>query len=257
MHRFGRPREFRRMNDSRTRQNSTTDAAASRLRALIASGDDGDFLGDEGQVQKLLGVSRTTLRQVARLLEREGLLAVKRGGNGGYFARRPSLGSVETALIAHLETLDVGIEELLALASITWTESVEQAARLRSAKSRALAEELAKLVENIAPAVSNRELIEVEQGIRSQIFELIESPYMRLIFQVNVQFAQRKFEGPGRIPELALDHAEFVSAWRNSKLLELKAIAQGDVELGTLAAKRTREVWTRMMQGTGQVKLHE
>lgn len=245
------------MNNGKTRQNSTTDAAASRLRALITAGNDGDFLGDEGEVQTRLGVSRTTLRQVARLLEREGLLAVRRGGNGGYFARRPSLGSVETALIAHLETLDVGIAELLALASITWTESVEQAARLRSAKSRALAEQLTKLVKTVAPAASNRELIEVEQGIRSQIFELIESPYMRLIFQVNVQFAQRKFEGPGRIPELAPDHAEFVAAWRQSKLLELTAIAQGDVELGTLAAKRTREVWTRMMQDFGQAKIDE
>jgi DNA-binding FadR family transcriptional regulator len=240
------------MNGGRTRQSSTTDAAASRLRTLIASGNDGDFLGDEGEVQKLLGISRSTLRQVARLLEREGLLAVRRGGNGGYFARRPSLGSVETALIAHLETLDVGIGELLALASITWTESVEQAARLRSAKSKALAEELAKLVESIAPSASNHELIEVEQGIRSKIFELIESPYMRLIFQVNVQFAQRKFEGPGRIPEAGQEHVEFVASWRDSKLLELKAIAQGDVELGTLAAKRTRQVWTRMMQGAGQ-----
>jgi DNA-binding FadR family transcriptional regulator len=244
------------MLDIGNRQNSTTDVAASQLRSLIASRADGDFLGDEGDVQKILSVSRTTLRQVARLLEREGLLAVRRGGNGGYFARRPSLGSVETALIAHLETLDVGIGELLAIASITWTESVEQAARLRSEKSRALAEKLSKLVETIAPTVSNRELIEIEQGIRSQIFELIESPYMRLIFQVNVQFAQRKFEGPGMIPDLARDHEEFVAAWRNSKLLELKAITQGDVELGTLAAKRTRTVWTRMMQGAGDSGEH-
>ena len=207
------------------KQNSTTEVAASRLRALIASREEGDFLGDEGDVQKLLSVSRTTLRQVARLLEREGLLAVRRGGNGGYFARRPSLGSVEAALIAHLETLEVGIGELLALASITWTESVEQAARLRSEKSRALAEKLIKLVRSIGPTISNHELIEVEQGIRSQVFDLIESPYMRLIFQVNVQFAQRKFEGPGKIPSLARDHEEFVAAWRHSKLLELDAIA--------------------------------
>jgi GntR family transcriptional regulator, transcriptional repressor for pyruvate dehydrogenase complex len=235
------------------KQNSITDTAATRLRAVIAAREDGDFLGDEGDVQKILSVSRTTLRQVARLLEREGLLAVRRGGNGGYFARRPSLGSVETALIAHLETLDVGVGELLAIASITWTESVEQAARLRSEKSRALAGELAALVRSIGPAASNQELIEVEQGIRSQIFELIESPYLRLIFQVNVQFAQRKFEGPGKIPPRAQDHEDFVAAWRDSKLLELTAIAQGDVELGTLAAKRTRSVWTRMMQGAGNL----
>jgi DNA-binding FadR family transcriptional regulator len=230
-------------------RNSATNAAASRLRAMIASREDGDFLGDEEAVQKLLSVSRTTLRQVARLLEREGLLTVKRGGNGGYFASRPSFGSLEAALTAHLETIDVRLQELLAVASITWTESVEQAARLRSDGSRALAEKLSEFVRSVSPAVSNRELIEIEQRIRSEVFELLDSPYMRLIFQVNVQFAKRQFEGPDQIPDVARDHEQFVAAWRNAKLLELQAIAQGDVELGTLAAKRTRKIWSRMTRG--------
>lgn len=221
---------------------------ASRLRAIIASHEEGFFLGGEKELQQLLGVSRTTLRQVARLLEREGLLSVRRGGNGGYFACRPSFGSMEAALTAHLETLDVRIEELLAIASITWIESIEQAARLRSDASRALAETIAEKVRAVASKTSHRALIEIEQSIRSQVFELIECPYMRLIFQVNVRFARRKFEGPGQIPDVALDQAEFVEAWRDAKLLELEAIARGDVELGTLAAKRTRKVWSRMIR---------
>src|SRR5579864_1149374 len=94
---------------------SAMSAAASQLRALVADKEDGAFLGGEGELQQALGVSRTTLRQVARLLEREGLLTVKRGTNGGYFACRPSFASIESALTAYLEILDVHIGELLAM----------------------------------------------------------------------------------------------------------------------------------------------
>lgn len=159
---------------------------------------------------------------------------------------------MEAALTAHLDTLDVRLEELLAIASITWTESVERAARLRSDASRAFAEAVAETVRAVASNISNRALIEIEQGIRSQVFDLIECPYMRLIFEVNLRFAQRKFEGPGQIPDVAEDQAEFVERWRGAKLLELEAIALGDPELGALAAKRTREVWSRMVRATAQ-----
>lgn len=232
------------------KENSLMNTVASRLRAIIASREDGYLLGGEKELEQLLGASRATLRQVARLLEREGLLRVRPGGKGGYYACRPSFGSMESALTAHLETLDVKIEELLAIASITWTESVEQAARLNSDASRALADVIAQKVRAVASDISNRALIEIEQGIRSQIFELIERPYMQLIFEVNVQFARRKFEGPGQISDITDNQAQFVQAWRSAKLLELEAIAHSDAELGALAAKRTREVWGHMMRAT-------
>lgn len=232
------------------KKRSVTNMAASRLRGIIASRDEGYFLGGEKELQQLVGASRATLRQVARLLEREGLLRVRPGGKGGYFACKPSFGSMEVALTAHLETLDVRIEELLAIASITWTESVEQAARLNTDASRALAEEIAEMVRAVASDISNRALIEIEQRIRSQVFELIDCPYMRLIFEVNVRFARHRFEGPGQIQDESENQAKFVEAWRSAKLLELEAISRGDAELGALAAKRTREVWSSMMRAT-------
>jgi GntR family transcriptional regulator, transcriptional repressor for pyruvate dehydrogenase complex len=226
---------------------SAMTAAASRLRAIVAKKEEGAFLGGEVELQQALGVSRTTLRQVARLLEREGALTVKRGPNGGYFASRPSYTSIEAALTAYLEILDVRIGELLAIASITWSETVRQAAGLNSDTSRALAGKLAKKVRAVDPDISYRDLIKLEQGIRSALFELIDSPYMKLIFQVNIEFARRQFEGPGQMLDQPGGDAAFVAAWRSAKLLELEAIALGDRELGTLAAERTRRVWGSMM----------
>lgn len=137
------------------KQNSAMNTVASRLRAIIASHEEGFFVGGEKELQQLLSVSRATLRQAARHSEREGLLSVHRGGNRGYLACRPSFGSMEAALTAHLETLNVRIEELLA---ITWTESVEQAARLRSDTSVAFARAIAEKVKTVAPDISNRAL---------------------------------------------------------------------------------------------------
>ena len=77
------------------RLKSTIDAAASRLRALARAANADALLGSEEALVAQLGVSRATLRQVARLLEREGLLKVRRGINGGYFAARPDLRTVE------------------------------------------------------------------------------------------------------------------------------------------------------------------
>ncbi len=234
---------------------SAMSGAASQLRAIVADMENGAFLGGEGELQQTLGVSRTTLRQVARLLEREGLLTVKRGNNGGYYACRPSFASIEAGLTAYLEILDVGIGELLAMASITWSESIRQAAGLRNDDARAFSRKLGKTVRSVDPNIPYRELIKIEQGIRSALFELIDSPYLELIFQVNIQFAARQFEGPGQIPAEPEDHAIFVAAWRGAKLLELEAIALGDKDLGNLAAERTRRVWGSMMMPAAPSKL--
>lgn len=229
------------------RHASTMKTAASRLRAIIAGTEEGAFLGGEIELQQALEISRTTLRQVARLLEREGALTVKRGANGGYFASRPSYASIEAALIAYLEILNVGIGELLAIASITWAETVRQAAGLNNDASKALAKRLSRTVRAVDQKITFRDLIKVEQGIRSDLFELLDSPYMKLIFEVNIEFARRQFEGPGQLLDQPGGDEEFVAAWRSAKLLELEAIALGDRELGVLAAERTRRVWGSMM----------
>ena len=93
-------------------------------------------------------------------------------------------------------------------------------------------------------AKSWSKVAEVEQASHEAIFDLVQSRYIQLIFHINQAFSV------GRFP-LAADrdgtpqHREFVRAWREAKLLELAAIAQGDVELGTMAARHIRNIWHR------------
>ncbi len=223
-------------------------AAATQLRAAILEKQDGEFLGDEREVTLHLGVSRTTLRQIARLLEREGLLAVKRGASGGYYARRPSAGSVEAAVLDYLEILEIRTDELSTMASIIWIEAIRQASTLKSKMAGTVASRLLKIVRKTDSDISYGDLITIEQTIRSEVFALIDSPYVKFIFQISNLFGQKRLSSDTSHKTSAHFEPEFIVAWRDIKQLELGAIRQSDPELGVLAARRSRDLWRTVSQ---------
>jgi GntR family transcriptional repressor for pyruvate dehydrogenase complex len=124
------------MRGSTPKVNSTIDAAASQLRSIVLSADEGALLGSEETLISRLGVSRATVRQVARLLEREGLLRVRRGINGGYFAARPDLQTIETTVSAYLEMLHTEPEDVTSIASALWVEVLRRAVAGRARKPK-------------------------------------------------------------------------------------------------------------------------
>lgn len=223
------------------------DAAAKRLRAEVLARDEGAFIGSEESLETLLGVSRPTMRQAARMLEREGLLRVKRGNNGGYFGTRPDNDFIEATVSTYLEVLHAESEDLTMIASVLWTEVVRKAAALRSDASRDLVARFRNKVKNLPDTATFTELQEIELEIRAEIFELIKSPYIELIFSINANFARRHFSDPPSVRDGTPEQVEFVVAWRKAKLIELDAIADGDQELAQLAARRTRSLLHRRL----------
>ena len=222
------------------RARSTIDATSARLRELALASPEGSFLGSEEVLVETLGVSRATVRQAARLLEREGLVRVRRGLNGGYFAGRPDLNTVELAVSGYLDTLDMDVEDVTVVASVLWVEAVRKAASLRTDAARAMAEKLRKRVAALRPEASFRQLSAIEHESRDEIFALTKARYIELIFQINIAFAQKHFS---LVSDETEGHAKFVDAWRKGKLMELDAIIDGDPELGMLAARHTRNLW--------------
>ena len=91
---------------------------AAVLRGIVLDAAPGTLLGSEDALVARLSVSRSTVRQIARLLEREGLLLVRRGINGGYYGARPTIGTIETTVSAYLETLDMDSQDLTTVASV-------------------------------------------------------------------------------------------------------------------------------------------
>src|ERR1700751_3841285 len=146
---------------------STIEAAAAQFRALSLDAEEGALLGSEDTLVQALGASRATVRQAARLLEREGLLKVRRGINGGYFAARPNVNTIESAVSAYLDTLDMNAEDVTAVASVLWVEVLRKAASLRNDAARALAAEYRERVAAIRPDAPFRKIIELETASRA------------------------------------------------------------------------------------------
>jgi GntR family transcriptional regulator, transcriptional repressor for pyruvate dehydrogenase complex len=217
------------------------EAVRTRLRELALAADEGALVGSEDALVQELGVSRSTVRQAARLLEGEGLLRVKRGINGGYYGSRPDENTIKATVSDYLGTLDAEHGDVSAVAAVLWVEVLRRAASLNSPASRKFAEMQRGAVLEIDKDAPLRRIVELEETIREGIFELIDSPYIRLIFHINATFSRRRY---GSAPP-DLVNPELVQAWQEAKLMELGAIAEGDVQLAIMAARYAPQVWER------------
>jgi len=215
--------------------------AGERLRALSLAAEEGKLLGSEETLIGELGVSRSTVRQVARVLEREGLLKVRRGPSGGYFAARPDAETIQSAVSAYLETLEMDREDVTAIASALWVEVVRKAAANSSDEARAILEGFRKRIASLKPNASFTQIRKLDLESRKAIFDITNSRYIELIFDINMAFASRTFPLPEE--DESAEHVHFVGTWRDAKVMELTAIADHDVELAAIAARYVRKVW--------------
>lgn len=204
----------------------------------------GELIGSEDDVIAQLGVSRVTVRQAARLLERDGLLSVKRGKKGGYFSARPGLDMMEAVVCAYLETLGIGAAHTGGVATALWVESVRQATLVDQSFAIAAAAKLQALVEAIGPDASMQQIAEAEHAFRGQVFDLIDGNYLRTIFQINAAFSRRHLPNDA-LPISDDQHREFVRKWRSAKQLQCEAIASRDTLQAVLAALQDRNAWTQ------------
>jgi GntR family transcriptional regulator, transcriptional repressor for pyruvate dehydrogenase complex len=217
------------------------EAVRTRLRELALAADEGALVGSEDALVQELGVSRSTVRQAARLVEGEGLLRVKRGINGGYYGSRPDENTIKATVSDYLGTLDAKHGDVSAVAAVLWVEVLRRAASLNSPAARQFAEMQRRAVLEIDKDAPLRRIVELEESIREGIFELIDSPYIQLIFHINATFS-RAHHGSAR-PDLV--NPELVQAWQEAKLMELGAIAEADVQLAIMAARYAPQVWER------------
>jgi DNA-binding FadR family transcriptional regulator len=211
------------------------------LRAHILKGEAGAFLGNEDALMALLGTSRGTVRQIARILEREGLLQVRRGATGGYYAAKPDLGAIEAAVSGYLHTLDVKSDDATMIASVLWIETMRKAAQAPPDERQGIADKFTARLTGLKPETSFDAILDFEFDYRDAIFELVGSRYVQLIFQINATFAHDTYNARPELSEA--EHLEFVRAWRNAKHLELAAMAIGDPDLAATAAGRARGIW--------------
>lgn len=81
---------------------SAVERIAQQLRAIALKMPEGDYIGSEQSLSQQFMVSGPTLRQAVRLLEHEGLIKVRRGVHGGYYAGRANIDTLTRAAATYL-----------------------------------------------------------------------------------------------------------------------------------------------------------
>src|ERR1700727_2952117 len=104
-------------------------SAAAQLRDVILAREPGAQIGSLNEVAQMLGVGIVTVQQAARILEHEGLLAVRRGPGGGYYGTRPDEAALERSIAAYLRVHGFGHRESQQMLSLLDCEIVPAAAR--------------------------------------------------------------------------------------------------------------------------------
>ena len=100
--------------DGRAPTRKAHEVVADRLRQQIVSGEltEGQRLPPEEELTVQFGVARTTLREALRVLESQGLIAIKRGRGGGPLVTHPSVEPIAMALAVTLQIQGTTIGDL-------------------------------------------------------------------------------------------------------------------------------------------------
>lgn len=72
----------------------------------------GEVLGNQVELMRRYGVSRSTLREAVRQIERHGVARMRRGVNGGLVIQQPARDSVVLSVASYLELAAVSLPEL-------------------------------------------------------------------------------------------------------------------------------------------------
>lgn len=231
---------------SRVGATSGIDLTARKLRQLALGVENGALLGSEQDLTTELGTSRETLRQAARLLEREGVLKVRRGLKGGYFAARPGINSIQHAIRACIETFDMNPDTLSIVDAAIWEEAVHKLATARPESTHALAERFQNKLIELPDHASPQGIIEFEREWRLAVFDVINSSYLRFLFDVNVECFRAKPFWYSLKVEDTRECQLLMRSWRLGKQMELKGIVTGDWVLVMTAVGYLRDFWRQL-----------
>lgn len=109
----------------------THELVADSLRQRIVNGtlQAGDRLPPEDELTAQFGIARTTLREALRVLESQGLLAIRRGRGGGPVVTHPNLEPIAMALAVTLQLQRTTIGDLDAARRLIEPQIAGQLAR--------------------------------------------------------------------------------------------------------------------------------
>ena len=207
-----------------------------RLRQIIFESPPGTLLGRESELRLRLGCSQGMLRQVARQLEAQGLLFIRKGPNGGYFASRPTESAVLDLAALYLVGVGTTLRDaLLACRGMAIDAARVAAERFPTSESlESIRELLHQLGTRIPEDMDSQAFIVDEERIDQAIFAVVGIKALRMFINILNRFSLKDFGKTlfGRQPERR-------RLYREERLRTLEAIVAGD---GNAAEESMRRV---------------
>jgi len=114
---------------STKRRSKLSDVVAERIQEDIAALNwpMGHLLGNEAQLMETYNISRATLREAVRQLERHGVASMRRGFGGGLVVQDSARAAAVQAMATYLELADAHLDELFEARAILELQSVDLA----------------------------------------------------------------------------------------------------------------------------------
>jgi DNA-binding FadR family transcriptional regulator len=209
--------------------------ASRTARALVSlslAADPGDFLGAEDELLGRFGVSRPTLRQAAKMVERERLISVRRGTKGGFFAERPDARDAIQSLARFLRIRGASLGDVIQVTRPVSEEAAVAAARQRT---EADAARLRQFVATIDARDTPRDLIAAEVEMARLVARMSGNPVIELVMEIGYSFGLDE-----RGSDLYADagRRERTRAMQRSLC---QAIIDGDPDIARLMMRRRSE----------------
>lgn len=218
--------------------NGLVNATAAQLRDLILAQPPDVLIGSLPDLARLLGVGTATVQQVARVLEHEGLLKVRRGPGGGYFGARPDAAALERSVATYLRVRGSDDYEALDMMTLLDCELMPAAARCADP---ALLAELRLLQDRIDGCQTSERRLAFEDDLHAILFRMVDKPLMELLANVAMRYYRN-----APIPRI-FDGEEGFAAWMRWRRQITSAILAQDPELARFEAERhRRDLLTRV-----------
>ena len=217
--------------DIRLANETLASRTARELANLSLAADPGAYLGAEDDLLGRFGISRPTLRQAAKIVERDRLISVRRGTKGGYFAERPDARDAIQSLARFLRIKGATLADVTHVVRPVSEEAVVAAARGRT---DADIERLHMFVAALDARDTPREMIAAELEMSRLIAGMSGNPVVELVMEIGYSFG-REENGDLYADASRREHT------RDMQRRICLAIIEGDADIARLMMRRRSE----------------